>query len=76
MPRQSIKGFDYRSNKPVEKSGKEWRKEVKSAIEAGGKRRVENGETFITLPVVQDLGAPFFKRTTQILAIEIYANIP
>ncbi len=76
MARQLIEGFDYRSDRPIKKTRKQWRSEVKAAIDAGGKRKIVEGETFITLPVVEDLGAPFFKRTKQVIAVEIYSNIP
>jgi hypothetical protein len=72
----TISGFDYRTAKPLKKSKKEWRAEVRAAIQAGGRRRIVEGETQLTLPVEQDLGAPFGKVTTQILAVEIYENIP
>lgn len=76
MSRELISGFDYRSQQPVRKTRKQWRAEVKSALDAGGKRRVENGETFISIPVTENLGAPFGKVATQVLAIEIYSNVP
>lgn len=71
-----INGFDYRTDKPVAKSKKDWRAEIRAAVAAGGERKVVEGETFLTLPVTEDIGAPFFKRTKQVLAVEIYANIP
>jgi hypothetical protein len=72
----AISGFDYRTDKPVKKTKKEWRAEVRAAIAAGGIRRVVEGETQLTLPVTTDLGPPAGKRVTQVLAVEIYANIP
>jgi len=71
-----INGFDYRSQRPVRKSKKEWRAELRAAVKAGAERRVVEGETLIMLPMEEDLGAPFGKRRSRVLAVEIYANIP
>ncbi len=72
----TISGFDYRTAKPVKKTKKEWRTEIRATVMAGGQRKVVEGETFLTLPVQEDLGAPFGKVTTQVLSVEIYANVP
>lgn len=71
-----IKGFDYRSQQAVTRTKKEWRAEIRAAVAGGGTRKVSEGETFVTLPVSEDLGAPFGKVTTQVLALEIYDNVP
>lgn len=71
-----IPGFDYRSQSKVSKTQQEWRKEAREIIQCGGRRCVVEGETFLKLPVEEDLGAPFGRRTKQVLAVEIYANIP
>jgi hypothetical protein len=41
-----IKGFDYRVHSERELSAREWRDELEIIMRAGGRRRVENGETF------------------------------
>jgi hypothetical protein len=72
----NISGFDYRSQSKVSKSKLEWRKEARGIVQLGGQRRMVEGETFLTVPVEEDLGAPFGKRTKQVLAVEIYGNVP
>lgn len=41
-----LHGFDYRLQKQVERSRNEWREELRREVSAGGRRRVEDGETF------------------------------
>lgn len=41
-----MKGFDYRSGQSVTRSADEWRADLATIINEGGRRRVENGETF------------------------------
>jgi hypothetical protein len=41
-----IQGFDYRDQKPVERTPKEWRAQLGKLLESGGFRRVAHGETF------------------------------
>jgi hypothetical protein len=71
-----INGFDYRSQQPVRRTKTEWRKEIRAAVQAGGQRKVVEGDTMVTLPVKENIGAPFFERTTQVLAFEVHDNIP
>ena len=40
-----LPGFDYRSNRPSEKSRQEWRGELRELVAKGGRRRVAHGET-------------------------------
>lgn len=72
---RKIDGFDYRQYSATARTTREWRSEVRAALASGGMRRVVNGETFLFLPITEDLGAPAGECTTQKLAIEIYANI-
>lgn len=72
----NINGFDYRSQKPMSKPKREWRNDIREVIASGGKRKIVEGETFLTVPITEDLGAPWGKCITQKLAVEIYANIP
>jgi hypothetical protein len=46
MSRQLIEGFDYRIQKPLKLTRKQWREQLAAVVKIGGKRRVENGETF------------------------------
>lgn len=41
-----IPGFDYRTQKPAQRTRAEWREDLRAVIKAGGQRRAENGETF------------------------------
>lgn len=43
---RTIPGFDYRTGRPRELALREWRQEI--ALIEGARRRVENGETFIS----------------------------
>jgi hypothetical protein len=58
-----IDGFDYRTHQPVSLTREAWQAEITSAIRAGGRRRVENGETFLHGPNAR-------------LIAEIYARVP
>lgn len=42
-----IEGFDYIADKPVKLPLNEVRRIIRNAVEAGGFRRVEHGETFL-----------------------------
>lgn len=44
--RKQIEGFDYRVQQPSKRPTQEWKAHLREVIEAGGRRRVENGETF------------------------------
>jgi hypothetical protein len=44
--KKSLLGFDYRLQKQVEHSRKEWREELHKVVSHGGRRRHEHGETF------------------------------
>ena len=44
--RQLINGFDYRTQKPVQLPRAQWKELLKQVVKAGGRRRVEDGETF------------------------------
>lgn len=57
-----LMGFDYRLNKQVTRSRVEWRAELQKVIKAGGRRRIEHGETF-----GHEKGS--------LIAFEIYANV-
>jgi hypothetical protein len=41
-----IKGFDYTSQQKVTQSRKDWVLLFEKALQAGGRRRVDHGETF------------------------------
>jgi len=43
----TLLGFDYRLGRSVERARAEWRELLRTTIAAGGRRRVEAGETFI-----------------------------
>lgn len=63
--RGMIEGFDYRigtSGKKVEFRRAEWQDMIDDVVQAGGRRRVEQGETFASLHGV--------------LQFEVYAIIP
>jgi hypothetical protein len=61
-----IEGALYDPNhRPVKLTRKEWQDRIAKAIAEGGRRRVEDGETFIHAP------AP-----NPVITAEIYANIP
>jgi hypothetical protein len=62
VSRASIQGFDYRTQQVRSLPASEWRDELQAVIRKGGRRRVEAGETFATIP---GLGIQF----------EVYANI-
>jgi hypothetical protein len=47
---RTIKGWDYRIDKAVERTTKEWKQELADVIKRGGFRRFDNGETFGQLP--------------------------
>ena len=61
--RALIEGFDYTTHQRVELTRQQWQAQIATAVAAGGRRRVEGGETFI-----HGAGA-------RIIA-EAYANIP
>lgn len=80
MPKSQIDGFDYRLQRPVTHTRGQWKKLIANILKDGGRcksgrKSPVKGETFVTVPVTEDLGAPFFKRTKQVLAIEIYSTI-
>lgn len=58
-----IEGFDYRTDRPVSMTRKEWRALVRAYIAKGGRRKIVEGETFLIPRVGQ-------------IEVEIYANIP
>ena len=62
-PELLIPGFDEVTHQPVEKTRTEWQALMAQAIAAGGRRRVEKGETFIHGP-------------DALLIAYIYANVP
>lgn len=62
LPR-AIPGFDYRLGKPIDRSRAEWLQEFARLLKAGGRRRIENGETFFHGPDGR-------------IAIEVYENLP
>lgn len=43
---QLIDGFDYRTGQAVQKSRADWRDALAQVVNAGGRRRVDGGETF------------------------------
>lgn len=47
LPRGKLGGFDYRVHLPAQLTRTQWREEIARALAAGGRRRVEAGETFI-----------------------------
>lgn len=75
MPKKTqIDGFDYRIQKPVRRSRKEWIADLTAMVKAGGKRRVEEGETFAHQQVEVVIND---KKTTELqLAWECYAPLP
>ena len=50
MRTKSLKGWDYRQDKAVERTTKEWKQDLADVIKRGGFRRIENGETFAHIP--------------------------
>jgi hypothetical protein len=50
MKMKRIDGFDYVTQKPVSLTRKEWINRIADAQKCGGRRRVEQGETFIHGP--------------------------
>jgi hypothetical protein len=64
--RNNIEGFDYRTGTSVVKSIREWKADTREIVAKGGKRRVENGETFVSIKTPERM----------VLAFEIYANVP
>lgn len=60
---RTTKGFDYTTGQPTEHTRAQWQALMAAAIAAGGRRRVENGETFI------------HGKDARIVA-EIYTNVP
>ena len=60
---RTIEGFDYRADRPVSMTRKEWRAVVRAYIAKGGRRKIVEGETFL----IQRVGQ---------IEFEIYANIP
>ena len=46
MSKRLIEGFDYQAQRPVSLPRKEWVERLAAVIKGGGRRRVENGETF------------------------------
>jgi hypothetical protein len=61
--RHLIRGFDYRTRQEVARPVAEWQEEIRRAVKDGGRRRVEDGETFIHGP-------------DALIRAEIYANVP
>lgn len=58
-----IEGWDYRTHTVVRKTRQEWQATIAELVKAGGRRRVEHGETFVHNPQGR-------------IAVEIYARIP
>lgn len=47
MPRGAqIPGFDYRLQRPVAMTRRAWLDQLRAVLKAGGRRRVDAGETF------------------------------
>lgn len=67
MPRGQINGFDYRIQRAVSKSRKEWIQDANAIMKAGGRRVVESGDTLI---LARD------KVKGCEIAFEVHANIP
>jgi hypothetical protein len=63
--RQLIKGFDYQLQRPLELKRREWIARMTAAVQAGGKRVVENGETIVVS------GAPEPR-----VQFEVYTTLP
>lgn len=63
VSKKLIPGFDYLKGQPVSYTKSEWLGLIKPIIDDGGRRRVENGETFI------------HTKRDGILLWEIYDNI-
>jgi predicted P-loop ATPase/GTPase len=60
---RTVKGFCYVTHTAMEESRAYWQQRMREALKAGGRRRVENGETFI------------HQRGGRLVA-EVYANVP
>lgn len=60
--RKMLSGFDYRLQKEVERSSREWREELVKLVKTGGRRRHEHGETF-------------GHERNSLIAFEIYGNV-
>ena len=58
-----IEGYDYKQHEAVARTAEEWQTLMAEAIKAGGRRRVEAGETYIHSPGGH-------------IVAEIYANVP
>lgn len=57
-----MKGHDYRVDKTLEQTPRQWAKEGATLLANGGRRRVEQGETF-------------FHGADGRIAIEVYGNV-
>jgi len=42
-----IEGFDYTTHQPLSLTRADWQTRIATALDAGGRRRAEGGETFI-----------------------------
>lgn len=58
-----LEGYDYTTGQPVSLTRQEWQARIATAIADGGRRRVEDGETFIHGPNAR-------------IVAEAYANVP
>lgn len=60
---RGVTGFDYRAGVEVKRTRSEWSGELRQVVAAGGRRRVEDEETFAHGPDGK-------------LVFEVYGNVP
>lgn len=70
MPRGLISGFDYRIQRAVTYTRRQWITFMKDLIAKGGTRIVHDGETMVTHRITKD------KVQQNELAFEVYAILP